>query len=105
MAKVTKSKKKAKKISLKVLRIFMHPFNNTIVMITDRQGNAISWSTSGAGGFKGSRKSTPFAAQIAAESAGKTAQDSGVKNLEVLIKGPGPGRESAVRALNNLVLK
>ena len=80
-------------------------FNNTIVMITDRQGNAISWSTSGAGGFKGSRKSTPFAAQIAAESAGKTAQDSGVKNLEVLIKGPGPGRESAVRALNNLGFK
>ena len=74
-------------------------------MITDRQGNAISWSTSGAGGFKGSRKSTPFAAQIAAESAGKTAQDSGVKNLEVLIKGPGPGRESAVRALNNLGFK
>ena len=75
-------------------------FNNTIVTITDRQGNALAWSTSGGNGFKGSRKSTPFAAQIAAETAGKAAQECGVKNLEVRIKGPGPGRESAVRALN-----
>ena len=105
MAKVTKSKKKAKKNIVEGVAHIHASFNNTIVMITDRQGNAISWSTSGAGGFKGSRKSTPFAAQIAAESAGKTAQDSGVKNLEVLIKGPGPGRESAVRALNNLGFK
>jgi len=75
-------------------------FNNTIVTITDRQGNALAWSTSGGNGFKGSRKSTPFAAQIAAEAAGKAAQECGVKNLEVRIKGPGPGRESAVRALN-----
>jgi small subunit ribosomal protein S11 len=75
-------------------------FNNTIITITDRQGNALSWATSGGQGFKGSRKSTPFAAQVAAEVAGKTAQESGVKNLEVRIKGPGPGRESAVRALN-----
>jgi len=105
MAKVTKSKKKAKKNIVEGVAHVHASFNNTIVMITDRQGNAISWSTSGAGGFKGSRKSTPFAAQIAAESAGKTAQDSGVKNLEVLIKGPGPGRESAVRALNNLGFK
>ncbi len=75
-------------------------FNNTIVTITDRQGNALSWATSGGVGFKGSRKSTPFAAQVAAETASKTAIDCGVKNLEVRIKGPGPGRDSAVRALN-----
>jgi small subunit ribosomal protein S11 len=75
-------------------------FNNTIITITDRQGNALSWATSGGQGFKGSRKSTPFAAQVASEVAGKAAQESGVKNLEVRIKGPGPGRESAVRALN-----
>ena len=75
-------------------------FNNTIITITDRQGNALSWATSGGQGFKGSRKSTPFAAQVAAEAAGKSAQECGVKNLEVRIKGPGPGRESAVRALN-----
>ena len=75
-------------------------FNNTIITITDRQGNALSWATSGCQGFKGSRKSTPFAAQVASEVAGKAAQESGVKNLEVRIKGPGPGRESAVRALN-----
>ena len=75
-------------------------FNNTIITITDRQGNALSWATSGGQGFKGSRKSTPFAAQVAAEVAGRSAQESGVKNIEVRIKGPGPGRESAVRALN-----
>ena len=80
-------------------------FNNTIITITDRQGNALSWATSGGAGFKGSRKSTPFAAQIAAEAAGKAAQEYGVKNLEVRIKGPGPGRESAVRALNAIGLK
>src|SRR5450830_276336 len=73
--------------------------------ITDRQGNALSWATSGGAGFKGSRKSTPFAAQVAAEAAGKVAVECGVKNLEVRIKGPGPGRESAVRALNNLGIK
>jgi len=75
-------------------------FNNTIITITDRQGNTISWATAGGCGFKGSRKSTPFAAQVAAERAGTSAKDSGVKNLEVRVKGPGPGRESAVRALN-----
>ena len=80
-------------------------FNNTIITITDRQGNVLSWATSGGCGFRGSRKSTPFAAQVAAEVAGKAAQECGVKNLEVRIKGPGPGRESAVRALNNVGFK
>ena len=80
-------------------------FNNTIVTITDRQGNALSWASTGSSGFKGSRKSTPFAAQIAAEQAGRAAQECGVKNLEVRIKGPGPGRESAVRALNAVGFK
>jgi small subunit ribosomal protein S11 len=80
-------------------------FNNTIITITDRQGNALSWATSGGAGFKGSRKSTPFAAQVAAETAGRTAMEYGVKNLEVRIKGPGPGRESSVRALNALGIK
>jgi small subunit ribosomal protein S11 len=75
-------------------------FNNTIIMITDRQGNALAWSTAGAAGFKGSRKSTPFAAQVAADKAGQVAVEHGVKNLEVHVNGPGPGRESAVRALN-----
>jgi small subunit ribosomal protein S11 len=80
-------------------------FNNTIITITDRQGNALAWATSGGQGFKGSRKSTPFAAQVAAESAGRGAMAYGVKNLEVRIKGPGPGRESAVRALHGLGIK
>jgi small subunit ribosomal protein S11 len=75
-------------------------FNNTIVTITDRQGNALCWATAGGSGFRGSRKSTPFAAQVAAERAGTMAQEYGMKNLEVCVKGPGPGRESAVRALN-----
>ena len=76
-------------------------FNNTIIMITDRQGNALSWATAGGSGFRGSRKSTPFAAQVAAERAGEKVKEYGMKNLEVEVKGPGPGRESAVRALNN----
>ncbi|MBV6322158.1 30S ribosomal protein S11 [Duganella violaceipulchra] len=80
-------------------------FNNTIVTITDRQGNALSWATSGGAGFKGSRKSTAFAAQVAADAAGKLAIEYGVQSLEVRIKGPGPGRESAVRALNSLGIK
>ena len=75
-------------------------FNNTIITITDRQGNAVSWATAGGCGFRGSRKSTPFAAQIAAEKAGRAAQEAGMKNLEVRVRGPGPGRESAVRSLN-----
>ncbi|MFA5016441.1 MAG: 30S ribosomal protein S11 [Methylobacter sp.] len=80
-------------------------FNNTIITITDRKGNALSWATSGGSGFRGSRKSTPFAAQVAAEKAGSVALEFGMKNLDVMIKGPGPGRESAVRSLNNLGFK
>jgi small subunit ribosomal protein S11 len=80
-------------------------FNNTIITITDRQGNALAWATAGGSGFRGSRKSTPFAAQIAAERAGKVAQEYGMKNVEVMVKGPGPGRDSAVRALNSIGFK
>ena len=76
-------------------------FNNTIITITDRQGNTLSWATAGGSGFRGSRKSTPFAAQVAAERAGEAAKEYGLQNLDVRVKGPGPGRESAVRALNN----
>ena len=80
-------------------------FNNTIITITDRQGNAWSWASSGGQGFKGSRKSTPFAAQVASEVAGRAAIEQGIKNLEVEIKGPGPGRESSVRALAALGIR
>ncbi|MGV7235741.1 MAG: 30S ribosomal protein S11 [Nitrosomonadaceae bacterium] len=96
----TRARKKVKKNVAEGIAHIHASFNNTIVTITDRQGNALSWATSGGAGFKGSRKSTPFAAQVAAEKASKYAQECGVKNLEVRIKGPGPGRESAVRALN-----
>lgn len=75
-------------------------FNNTIITITDRQGNVLVWATAGNCGFRGSRKSTPFAAQIAAEKAGNTAKEMGVKNLEIWVKGPGPGRDSASRTLH-----
>ncbi|MCZ6871879.1 MAG: 30S ribosomal protein S11 [Gammaproteobacteria bacterium] len=77
-------------------------FNNTIITISDRQGNTLCWATAGGSGFRGSRKSTPFAAQVAAERCGNKAQEIGIRNLDVLVKGPGPGRESAVRALNGL---
>ena len=77
-------------------------FNNTIVTIADLQGNVVSWSSAGAQGFKGSRKSTPFAAQVAAEKAAIKARDMGMKKLEVCVKGPGPGRESAIRSLQNV---
>jgi len=101
MAQANKSTKK--KIKRNVVDGVAHihaSFNNTIITITDRQGNALSWATAGSSGFKGSRKSTPFAAQIAAERAGTAAQEYGVKTLEVRVCGPGPGRESAVRSLN-----
>jgi small subunit ribosomal protein S11 len=100
-----KPKKKTKRVVVDGVAHVQASFNNTIVTITDRQGNALSWATAGGAGFRGSRKSTPFAAQVAAEKAGRVALDYGVKSLEVRIKGPGPGRESAVRALNALGLK
>ena len=100
-----KKPKKARKNVLDAIAHVHASFNNTIITITDRQGNTLSWATSGGCGFRGSRKSTPFAAQVAAEQAGRGAQECGVKNLEVRIKGPGPGRESAVRSLNALGLK
>lgn len=96
----TKSRKKVKKQIADGIAHIHASFNNTIVTITDRQGNTLSWATAGGSGFRGSRKSTPFAAQIAAERAGTAAQEYGLKNLDVEVKGPGPGRESAVRALN-----
>ncbi len=99
MAKPIK-KKKVKKTVVDGIAHVHASFNNTIITITDRQGNALSWATSGGAGFRGSRKSTPFAAQVAAETAGRAALDYGLKNLEVRVKGPGPGRESSVRALN-----
>ena len=104
-AATARTRKKVKKNVSEGIAHIHASFNNTIITITDRQGNALSWATSGGAGFKGSRKSTPFAAQVAAEAAGRAAQECGVKNLEVRIKGPGPGRESAVRALNALGLK
>ena len=106
MAKAnTRVRKKVKKNVAEGIAHIHASFNNTVITITDRQGNALSWATSGSAGFKGSRKSTPFAAQIAGVHAGKLAQECGVKNLEVRIKGPGPGRESAMRALNALGFK
>ena len=102
MAKASpKVRKKIKKTVVDGVAHIHASFNNTIVTITDRQGNALAWATSGGSGFRGSRKSTPFAAQVAAEKAGVAAQEYGLKNLDVEVKGPGPGRESAVRALNN----
>lgn len=80
-------------------------FNNTIIMITDRYGNALCWATAGGSGFRGSKKSTPFAAQIAADKCGEKALEFGMKNLDVRVKGPGPGRDSSIRALNALGLK
>ena len=107
MAKDTRGRKKVARRSVSEGIAHIHAsFNNTIVTITDRQGNALAWATSGGQGFRGSRKSTPFAAQVAAEVAGKAAQEPyGVKNVDVLVKGPGPGRESAVRALGALGYK
>lgn len=106
MAKDTRSRKKVTRRSVSEGIAHIHAsFNNTIVTITDRQGNALAWATSGGQGFRGSRKSTPFAAQVAAEVAGKAAQEYGVKNIDVLVKVPGPGRESAVRALGALGYK
>lgn len=97
---VVKTKKKTKRIVVDAIAHVQASFNNTVVTLTDRQGNALSWATAGGAGFRGSRKSTPFAAQIASEKAARAAAEYGIKTVEVRIKGPGPGRESAVRALN-----
>jgi small subunit ribosomal protein S11 len=98
-------KSKSKKVVVDAICHVHASFNNTVVTITDRQGNTLCWATSGGSGFRGSRKSTPFAAQVAAEKAGVAALEYGVKNMEVRVKGPGPGRESAVRALNSVGYK
>ena len=105
MAKPSRSRKKVKRTVVDGIAHIHASFNNTIITITDRQGNALSWATSGGSGFRGSGKSTPFAAQVAAERAGKVTLDMGMKNLDVNVKGPGPGRESAVRAFNALGYK
>jgi len=95
-----RTRKKVKKTVVDGVAHIHASFNNTIITITDRQGNTLSWATAGGSGFRGSRKSTPFAAQVASERAATAAAEYGVKNVDVLVKGPGPGRESAVRALN-----
>ncbi len=100
-----RGRKKVKKVVTEGIAHVHASFNNTIITITDRQGNTVAASSSGAQGFKGSRKSTPFAAQVAAENAGKQALEYGLKNVEVRILGPGPGRESSVRALNALGIR
>ena len=107
MAKVKQTSRK-RRVRKNVARGVAHihsTFNNTIVTITDESGNAIAWSSAGALGFKGSRKSTPFAAQMAGEAAGKAAVDHGMKVVEVNVKGPGPGREAAVRSLKTAGLE
>ncbi len=95
-----KAKKRVRKSVAEGIAHIHASFNNTIITITDRQGNVLAWATAGGAGFKGSRKSTPFAAQVAADKAGRAAQEFGVKALEIKVKGPGPGRDSAVRALH-----
>lgn len=106
MAKQSAKSKKKTKVQVSEGMAHIHAsFNNTIVTITDRQGNALCWATSGGSGFRGSRKSTPFAAQVASERAASQAVEYGMKNVEVFVKGPGPGRDSAIRALNGVGLK
>ena len=101
----SKTKKKVKRNVTDGIAHVHASFNNTVITITDRQGNTLAWSTAGASGFKGSRKSTPFAAQVAASRVSESVKENGLKTLEVRVKGPGPGRESAVRALNNAGFK
>ena len=96
----TRTRKRVKKDVVDGVAHIHASFNNTIITITDRQGNTLAWATAGGSGFRGSRKSTPFAAQVAAERAGSVVKEFGMKNMDVMVKGPGPGRESAVRALN-----
>ena len=107
MVKKGKGKRKEKKIVREGVAHIKSTFNNTIVSICDRQGNVISWATSGGSGFRGTKKGTPFAAQLAAETAAKKAMDQGLREIEVLVKGPGSGRETAIRSLQatGLVIK
>jgi small subunit ribosomal protein S11 len=100
-AAATRTRKKIKKNVVDGVAHVHASFNNTIVTITDRQGNTLAWATAGGSGFRGSRKSTPFAAQVAADRVGQVVKEFGMKNMEVRVKGPGPGRDAAVRALNN----
>ena len=100
-----RARKKVKKVVTEGIAHVHASFNNTIITITDAEGNAISWASAGELGFKGSRKSTPFAAQSAAETAAKIAADQGLKTVEVFVKGPGSGRESAIRALETAGLQ
>ena len=102
MAKPATAKKKVKKNIIEGIVHVNATFNNTLITITDKQGNAVSWSSAGTMGFKGSRKSTPYAAGVAAEDAGRKAQEHGMKELDVLVKGPGSGRESALRSLQSI---
>ena len=95
-----RAKKRVKKNVVDGVAHIHASFNNTIVTITDRQGNTLAWATAGGSGFRGSRKSTPFAAQVAAENCGNVVKEMGMKNMDVCVRGPGPGRESAIRALN-----
>ncbi len=108
MAKTIKKgrgRKKTQRTVSEAVAYITSTFNNTIVMITDRQGNALCWATAGSSGFRGSRKCTPFGAQVAADRAGRAALELGIKHLEVNVRGPGPGRESAARALNAVGFK
>ncbi len=95
----TQARKKTKKMVARGVAHIFATFNNTIVTITDQQGNTISWASAGTAGFRGSRKSTPYAARLAGQNAARTAQDNGMQEVEVFVKGPGPGREAAIRAL------
>lgn len=104
MAKPDTRKKVKRTVTDGVAHIYA-TFNNTIITITDRQGNTLAWATAGGSGFRGSRKSTPFAAQVAAEKVGARAKEFGIQNLDVMVRGPGPGRDSAVRSLNNVGFK
>ena len=105
MGKTYKPKKKGKKNIPHAVAHIKATFNNTVISITDNEGNALSWASGGTVGFKGARKSTPFAAQLAAENAAKKAMENGVKSIEVMVKGPGSGREAAIRSLQSAGLE
>jgi small subunit ribosomal protein S11 len=101
----SQQRKKVKKMVPQGQAHIFATFNNTIVTITDTNGNAVAWASGGSSGFKGSRKSTPFAARLAGQSAAKVAQDHGMQEMEIIVKGPGPGRENAIRALQSSGIK